>query len=125
MVLIKPGLIVTGQRIHGEAAVLSVQRDLLEEGACPLKSTIERLVDEGKKSIIVDLQDVPVMDSGDVGRLIRAHIVLRRSGRRIHLCGVLPRVARLLEMTRLDTVFVIHASCAEAVEAVAGDVDEP
>lgn len=118
MVLIKPALTVVDQKVQGEVVVLSVQRDLLEEGTCPLKEAIDRLVAEGRPSIVIDLQEIPLMDSGDIGRLIRAHISLRRNGRRVHLCGVQPRVARILEMTRLDTVFAIHESCSSAIRAV-------
>ena len=112
---------VVEQNVLQGVAVLTIERALLDPDDCPLKCRIDALVQDGIPRILVDLSRATLLDSSDIGRLIRAHETVRRAGGRIHLCNVQPQVARLLEMTRLNTMFEMHATRELGVAALQSD----
>lgn len=58
--------------------------------------------------LIVDLTEVPYMDSAGLATLVEALQVARRHDTRLVLCGLQDRVRSIFEITRLvDTVFTI------------------
>lgn len=118
MALLKPAISVVEERQVDGVAILAIERELMEPGECPLRDRIDALVDRGCLHILVDLRLVPDLDSSDIGRLIRAHHSVRRAGGRVRLYNLGSRVATLLEMTRLNTVFDIHPTEDAALAAV-------
>ena len=62
----------------------------------------------GAKTLVLDLAGVPYMDSSAVAVLVEALQRIRRSGGKIHLRNLQPRVRGLLEIARLDTIFVVE-----------------
>jgi anti-sigma B factor antagonist len=101
----------------GGIIVLSVDRTLKGSGEISLKERIDELVREGRRQILVDLQDVPYLDSTELGRLIRAHLSVRQAGGRVRLCNVSERILMLLKITRLDTVLDLYATEEQALTA--------
>ena len=99
--------------------VLSVNRGLKGTGEISLKERIDELVAEGRLQILIDMQDVPYVDSSELGRLIRAHLSVRKAGGRVRLCNVPDRVLSLLKITHLDTVLDLYSSEEEALAAFA------
>lgn len=118
MALLKPAISVVEERQVDGVAILAIERELMEPGECPLRDRIDALVDRDCLHILVDLRLVPDLDSSDIGRLIRAHHSVRRAGGRVRLYNLGSRVATLLEMTRLNTVFDIHPTEDAALAAV-------
>ncbi len=116
--LLRPAIDVVEESFQQGVAILTIERALLDPDDCPLKCRIDHLVQDGTPRILVDLSRALLLDSSDIGRLIRAHETVRRAGGRIHLCNVQPQVGRLLEITRLDTMFDIHSTRDEGIEAL-------
>ncbi len=104
------------KEVHG-VIVLSVSRALKGTGEISLKERIDELVAEGRLQILIDMQEVPYVDSSDLGRLIRAHLSVRKAGGRVRLCNVSERVLSLLKITRLDTVLDLYSCEEEALAA--------
>jgi anti-sigma B factor antagonist len=96
--------------------ILTVERGLRGALATVLKERIDELVGEGRLYIVVNLKQVPQIDSRDIGRIIRAHLSVRQAGGRVRLCNLSERVLSALKMTRLDTVLDIHDTEQEAIE---------
>ncbi len=65
--------------------------------------------------LIVDLQEVPYMDSSGVATLVEAMQVARRGSGQIVLCNLNDRVRSILEIARLDMVFTIVGSRDDAL----------
>jgi len=65
--------------------------------------------------LIVDLTNVPYMDSSGVATLVEAMQLARRSGTKLVLCALQTKVMSIFEIARLDTVFVIAPSMPEAM----------
>jgi anti-sigma B factor antagonist len=103
----------------GDVIVLSVDGALKGTGEISLKERIDELVLAGRLQILIDMRDVPYVDSAELGRLIRAHLSVRQAGGRVRLCNVPDRVLSLLKITHLDTVLELYSTEEEALAAFA------
>jgi anti-anti-sigma factor len=63
----------------------------------------------GSGPLFVDLSEVQLIDATGLGVLVGAHRLANRLGRRLVLCGVPPRLRRILLVTRLDRVLTIES----------------
>ncbi len=63
---------------------------------------------------ILDLTDVPYMDSMGLGMIVTHHVRCQRNGVRLIAAGVGPRVLQLLKLTKVDTVICMAATVEEA-----------
>jgi anti-sigma B factor antagonist len=75
-------------------------------------------VQRGKpRRLVIDLQEVPYMDSSGVATLVEAMQIARKNGGRLILCGLQTRVRSIFEIARLDSVFTIVDSAEKATSA--------
>jgi anti-sigma B factor antagonist len=65
--------------------------------------------------LIVDLSDVPYMDSSGVATLVELMQLSRRGGSRLVLCNMHERVRSIFDIARLDSVFTIVGSIDDAL----------
>jgi anti-sigma B factor antagonist len=70
--------------------------------------------------VIINLTGVNYMDSSGFGTLLSATKKLRPSGGSIHLVGCNDVIQRMLQITRLNTIFGMHASEDEAFKSLPG-----
>jgi anti-anti-sigma factor len=63
---------------------------------------------------ILDLTDVPYMDSTGLGRIARHYVHCRDRGIRMIVAGAGPRVLELFRMTRVDAVIPMSGTVDEA-----------
>ncbi|MGC8833920.1 MAG: STAS domain-containing protein [Armatimonadota bacterium] len=97
--------------VAGEIDVYSVQM---------FKKALDEVFESGGKHILVDLTDVSYMDSSGFGALLGATKRLRPIGGSIGLIGCNEVISRMLKITRLDTIFNMYETEAEAVAALTG-----
>jgi anti-anti-sigma factor len=64
--------------------------------------------------VIVDMTDVPLVDSMAVGSLVRAFVSCHKSGRKLALVGLNHRVHNVLHLTGVAPLFDTYATVAEA-----------
>lgn len=67
---------------------------------------------------ILDLTEVPYMDSAGMGAIINYHVHCEKCGNRLIVAGASSRVLELFRMTRVDRV-IAQADTVEAAEAMA------
>ncbi len=67
--------------------------------------------------LVVDLTDVPYMDSSGVATLVEAFQQQRKNSGRMVLCGLQAKVRSIFEIARLDMVFDIVDDKQAAVSA--------
>jgi anti-sigma B factor antagonist len=90
----------------GQVTILTVDGDLvIGESESTFKRTVNRLLEEGKVNLLVDMRKVGFLDSSGLGALVRAMTSSQKEGGQTKLLGAGPQVRKLLEMTRLDSVF--------------------
>ena len=63
---------------------------------------------------IMDLTEVPYMDSAGLGMIVSHYVRCQGRGVRLVLAGVSPRVVQLLEMTKVDGFFPRVGAVEEA-----------
>jgi anti-anti-sigma factor len=70
-----------------------------------------------RRSIVLNLGEVGFVDSSGLGTMVRAVANTRQARGELKLCNVPEAVRKLLEMTRLTSVFESHESEEKAVAA--------
>ena len=106
------------ERIVGGVVVLSLRRGLHGEGEETLRERIDALVRQGHLQILMDLAQLPFVDSAELGRLIRCHLSVRKAGGKVRLCNLSERVTALMKASRLDTVLDLYPTEEEALAAI-------
>jgi anti-sigma B factor antagonist len=114
------------ERIVSDVAIVRITgRVTLTEGTPEFDDVLQRLVQEGHIRIVLDLGDVPYIDSTALGSLLRTHATVSRRGGAMKLLNVKGHVRELLELTRLLTVFEAFDSEAEAIASVTSTPPRP
>jgi anti-anti-sigma factor len=91
--------------------VLSPQVPLVAGGAAEaFERDIQQLFRGGQRHLIIDLSGVTMMDSGGIRALVRGHTTAQRLGGSLRLAAMPPEVARVLEASRLSSIFVTYES---------------
>jgi anti-sigma B factor antagonist len=81
------------------------------------KEAVGAAIDQGASAIIIDMAKVTYMDSSGFGTLLSATKRLRPVNGSLQLVGCNDAITRMLQITRLDTIFGVHKTEAEAVMA--------
>jgi len=105
------------EREVGRVVVLDFHGKILIGQENLLRAAVTRLADSGSVDIILNLADVPFIDSSVVGELVRSLTTVSRKGGKVKLLNLPPRIRNLLEMARLLTVFEAYDSEDEAVRS--------
>jgi anti-sigma B factor antagonist len=84
-----------------------------------LRETIDELLGEQKKKVLLNLSEVSFMDSAGVGELVAGLKTARSFGASLRLLNANERVHSTLYISRLLPVFELYRTEAEAVAAFA------
>ena len=82
---------------------------------------LHKLIDEGKKNIIVDLHDVKFMNSSGLGMLIGGLTTMKKAEGHLKLANVTDKIESLLVITKLITIFEFYETVDEAVKSFASN----
>jgi anti-sigma B factor antagonist len=110
-------LTVTPRDAEGDARVLDLSGEVDVYTAPQLRAAIMEEVERGTKHLLINLKRVGYMDSTGLGILIGGVKRLRESNGALLLVGPTPRIARIFEITGLNTIFNVYASEEEALAA--------
>ena len=103
-------------RRQNDALIVSVRGEIDLHNSPELRSAMLKLVEtSAPRRVILNLQHVPYMDSSAIAVLVETLQKLRRTGGKLFLTDLQPRVKGLLEIARLDAIFVIAKDEAEAL----------
>lgn len=83
--------------------------------AIKFKDLMRQFSADTEGRLVLDLGKVDFIDSSGLGAIVAA-MKLLPADRKLELAGLSPTVDKVFRMTRMDTIFQIHAS-AEAVMA--------
>lgn len=82
----------------------------------PLRDLINRLLAEGKRHFVLNIAGVDYVDSSGLGQLVTIWTSVRNKSGHVIVLSPTKRVEKLLEITRLNTVFEILTIETEAVQ---------
>jgi anti-sigma B factor antagonist len=78
---------------------------VLGDGDVEVKETVDHFIGRGDKNFILNLTQVPYLDSAGLGEIIRCYTTLRKSGGDFKLLSPNQRIIDLLTITKLLGVF--------------------
>ncbi len=90
---------------------------LIGEGDEQLREKVNGLVEGGKTKILLNLGEVPYMDSAGLGEVVRCYTTVSRKNGTLKLLNLTKRLEDLLSITKLLTVFETYDSEDEAVKS--------
>ena len=106
------------ERLVGDVVLLDLQgKILIGEGDDQLREAVTKLADSGKTKILLNLAEVPYVDSAGLGEIVRCYTTVSRKGGRLKLLNLTKKIQDLLAITKLLTVFETYDSEDEAVRS--------
>ncbi len=106
------------ERMVGDVVLLDLKGKItLGEGDELLKDKVNSLVNQGHKKIVLNLADVPYIDSAGLGEVVRTYTTVSRQGGSLKLLNLTKRITDLLSITKLLTVFETFDAETEAVRS--------
>src|SRR5262245_66434824 len=107
------------ERRAGNVTILDLegQMTLSGEEQPRLLTHIRRVVQEGRRQVLLNLTHVSYVDSTGVGEIVGAYTRVVREGGMLKLCGVSARTQELLDTTNLGSVIESHMTEAAALES--------
>jgi len=96
--------------LHGDRLVVTVCENRID-AACAIqfKERMRDITQTPSTRVILDLSTVAFLDSSGLGAVVGVMKLLGLD-RKLELVGLTPTVAKVFRLTRMDTVFTIHAS---------------
>ena len=101
---------------HDETVVASPVGEIDLARSPSLRSRLAEVLKEKPSRLIIDLAQVPYMDSSGVETLVEALQQSRSKNCTLILAGMQDRVRSVFEIARLDTVFTIVADTDSAMQ---------
>lgn len=106
------------ERSVGDVMVLDIKGKItLGEGDEQLKDKVNSLVNQGQRKLVLNLAEVPYLDSAGLGRVVGAYTTVSRQGGSLKLLNLTKRITNLLSITKLLTVFETFDSESDAVQS--------
>ena len=99
-------------------SVLCLKGPLTVENVSLFQSAIRR--EESSSPVILDLSDVPYIDSTALGALVSAYVSRQKVGRRVALSGVSERVSKMLKITSVESLFLTFPTLEDAIDGLTG-----
>jgi anti-sigma B factor antagonist len=94
------------------ATVLRLHGPLLLGNFFPLQTMVRS---DNSPLLIIDVSDMPYIDSAGIGCLVGAHVSRDNSGRKLVLVGANDRLLTSLRVTKVDQLFTIAPTVQDAV----------
>ena len=82
-----------------------------------VKDKINSLIQQGEKKLLLNLAEVPYVDSAGLGEIVRTYTTVNRQGGSLKLLHLTKRIEDLLAITKLLTVFDTFDSEQEAISS--------
>lgn len=102
------------ETVRGDVVIIEPKGRLTVETEEQFTEAVRRHLDAGRTSLVLNLANVPLIDSCGLGAMTQGHISARRRGGDLRLMNVGGRNLQLLTVTKLVTVFETYDSAEEA-----------
>ena len=104
------------ERHVGDVTILDMDGKItIGEGSVALRTAIRRLLEEGKKKILLNLAKVGYIDSSGIGELVSSYTAINKESGELKLLNLTQKLQDLLTITKLLTVFDVYESDEEAL----------
>ena len=104
---------ITNREVNGALALEG--RIVLGAEGDALREELQTLVHDGKKKLVLNMNNIEYIDRAELGTLIEAHLNAKSQGASLKLCHLRSKLQEVLQITRLATVFQVCNTEAGAV----------
>jgi len=113
--------LVINSRVVGNVVVLEIVGRLWILDL-PLRDRVNELLREGHRRFVLSIDGVDYIDSSGLGQIVSIWSSIRNKDGHMVILNPAKRVQRLLEITKLDTVFEIFEVEGEALKQARKDL---
>jgi anti-sigma B factor antagonist len=106
---------MTNREVDGVAVVALEGRIVLGEESNALREKVKSMIAEGKKKVVLNMQNITFIDSAGLGTLVASHHSAKSQGAALKLAHLGSKFQEVLQITKLLTVFDVYNTEAEAV----------
>ncbi len=103
---------------ENDVTVVAVEGQLIVGNRQELKQKVLEELEDGARKFVVDFDQTGYIDSSGLGVLVSLSKKIREQGGELRLAGLNEDLRTLFELTKLDTLFKIADSRAEALEGL-------
>ncbi len=109
---------------HGDVFVFA-PRGALMEGSLneEVHHSVQLVLAEGLNHIVIDLSNVPWLNSSGIGTLMGCRTECLEAGGRFALASANEKITQLFTTLMLNTVLDLYETVDEAVQALGGNTD--
>ena len=105
----------------GDITILDLQGNIMfEDGDQELRTAVTSVLDDGGKTLIINMGEVPYLDSAGLSELVRSYVAVNKRGGRVALIDLTRKVHDLLTIAKLLTIFETFESEADAIRILTG-----
>ena len=106
------------ERQAGDVTILDMDGKItIGEGSVAVRTAIRKLLEEGKKKILLNVAGVGYVDSSGIGELVSSYTTINREGGQLKLLNLTQKMEDLLGITKLLTVFDTYDDEAAALNS--------
>jgi len=106
-------------KVQEGVAVVSLQGQLtLGLNLKLVDSQVHAAIAEGATKLVFDLTGLDYIDSAGLGMMVFTYGTLNEKGGALRLCGVAPRIASVLKLTKTDELMGMDETREESLKAL-------
>ena len=96
--------------------VIYLEGNLLgEHSNAPVMELLKQNLDAGHKTVLFNLSEMKFINSTGLGMLLTTVSKTRNAGVALALCSIPDQMKKLLQMPKLESVFIVHPDEASAI----------
>lgn len=99
----------------GDAVVVEAVGELNIQSSPGFHTELVEICMQSPSHLLIDLTEVPYIDSSGIGTILEILRRTKQNGGRMSLVGISGHVLDVFKITRMDQVFSIYATQAEAL----------
>jgi anti-sigma B factor antagonist len=108
------------ERRVGEITIIDLQGSILfEDGDQELRAAVARLLEADRTSLVLNMAEVPYLDSAGLSEIVRTFVAVKKRGGRMVLVDLTRKVNDLFTIANLLTIFETFESEATALQSFA------
>lgn len=108
-------------RNQGEVGVIRLKGGLrLGQPVDDLRSAVDRVFDDGAIYLVINVSEVPMVDSSGIGLLVRSQVSAKKRGGKVKLVNPSPFTVQTLKITGVLNIFEVANDEQEAIDSFNG-----
>ncbi|HEX4961059.1 MAG TPA: STAS domain-containing protein [Thermoanaerobaculia bacterium] len=104
------------KRQVGDVTILDLKGKItIGSGDVQLRNSVQEVINGGATKVLINMSGVSTIDSSGIGELVSAYTTASNRGAKLKLINLPPKVADILTITQLITVFDVYDSETEGI----------